>query len=363
MPSGSLQEAQAHLHAIARPRAAGSVEESDARAYCRAHLESHGFSVTEEPFEFSAAVGRWAVPVAGALTFIVLAGVASLVTVGANGRLLGLLLVVTTVALALGGWWASARGVLTLPFARQRSVNVVATRGTPDLWLVAHLDTKSQPIPSLVRAAAFVLMTGTLLFVGVAGLWGQIDAFPRFFAMLALLGAIGAVVLSLSGVGNESPGGADNATGLAALLLVAQRLRPGSSLGIVLTSAEELGLAGARAWVASRAPGQAINVDTVDDHGRVRCMTHGARSRPLARALQSAAGYGPPGFTVGPLIPGILTDGVALAAAGWSAVTLSRGTLSTLGRIHRPSDSVSRLTGEGADHLATLLVTYLERQR
>ena len=80
MPSGRLQEAQAHLHAIARPRAAGSVEESDARAYCMAHLESHGFSVTEEPFEFSAAVGRWAVPVAGAVVFIVLAGAASMVT-------------------------------------------------------------------------------------------------------------------------------------------------------------------------------------------------------------------------------------------------------------------------------------------
>lgn len=362
MPSGRLQEAQAHLYAIARPRAAGSAEESDARAYCTAHLESHGFSVTEEPFEFSAAVGRWAVPVAGALAFIVLAGAASLVTTGANGRLLGLLLLVTLVLLAAGGWWASARGVLTIPFARQRSVNVVATRGTPDVWLMAHLDTKSQPIPSLMRAAAFLLMTGALIVVGVGGLWGLIDAFPRLFAMFALFGATGAVVLSLSGVGNESPGAADNATGLATLLLVAQRLGPGRSLGVVLTSAEELGLAGARAWVASRVAGQAINVDTVDDRGRVRCMTHGARALPLARALQSAAGPEPPGFAIGPLIPGILTDGVALATAGWSAVTLSRGTLSTLGRIHRPSDSVGRLTGEGVDHLATLLVTYLERQ-
>jgi hypothetical protein len=362
LTSGRLQEAQAHLHAIARPRAAGSVEESDARGYCIAQLESHGFSVTEEPFEFSAAVGRWAVPIAGSVVFIALAGAASLVTAGANGRLLGVLLVSATVALAFGGWWASARGVLTIPFARLRSVNVHATRGTPDIWLMAHLDTKSQPIPSLVRAAAFVLMTGALVVVGVAGLFGQIDAYPRFYAMLALIGATGAVVLSLSGVGNESPGGADNATGLATLLLVAQRLPPGRSLGIVLTSAEELGLAGARAWAASRAPGRAINVDTVDDRGPVRCMMHGKPSRPLARALRSVAGQGPPGFAIGPLIPGILTDGVALAARGWSVVTLSRGTLATLGRIHRPSDSVSRLNGEGVDHLATLLVSYLEQE-
>jgi Zn-dependent M28 family amino/carboxypeptidase len=239
-------------------------------------------------------------------------------------------------------------------------VNLVARRGTPDVWLVAHLDTKSQPIPSLARAAAFVLMAGAMLVVGMAGVFGLIDEFPRTFAMLALLGGAAAVALSLSTVGNESPGGADNASGLATLLLVAARLRPERALGVLLTSAEELGLAGARGWVAGREHGRAINVDTVDDQGRVRCMTHGARALPLARALRSVAGQVPPGFLVGPLIPGILTDGVALAAAGWSVVTLSRGTAATLARIHRPSDTVVRLTGEGVDHLATLLVNYLD---
>lgn len=82
----------------------------------------------------------------------------------------------------------------------------------------------------------------------------------------------------------------------------------------------------------------------------------------LARELLSVAGQAPPGFAIRPLIPGILTDGVALAEAGWSAVTMSRGTLATLGRIHRPSDTVVRLTGEGVDHLASLLVAYLEQK-
>ena len=190
----------------------------------------------------------------------------------------------------------------------------------------------------------------------------MIDAFPRLFAMLALLGAVGAVVLSLSTVSNESPGGADNASGLATVLAVVQRLRAERALGVLLTSAEELALAGARAWVAARPPGRAINVDTVDDQGRVRCMTHGLRAMTLARELLAVAGQAPPGFAIRPLIPGILTDGVALAEAGWSAVTMSRGTLATLGRIHRPSDTVVRLTGEGVDHLASLLVTYLEQK-
>ena len=54
-------------------------------------------------------------------------------------------------------------------------------------------------------------------------------------------------------------------------------------------------------------------------------------------------------------IPGILTDGVALANAGWSAVTLSRGTLRTLARIHRPADNVGRTRGDGISVMARLL--------
>ena len=51
-------------------------------------------------------------------------------------------------------------------------------------------------------------------------------------------------------------------------------------MGVLLTSAEELGLAGARAWVHAwaqdgRAPGVALNCDGVDDRGTLALLPAG----------------------------------------------------------------------------------------
>ena len=122
--------------------------------------------------------------------------------------------------------------------------------------------------------------------------------------------------------------------------------------------AEELGLAGARAWVAEERaePGVALNVDGVDDVGAATCMY--TRRQPVRLLTEIAAaakriGVAPP--RPRRLVPGILTDGVALADAGWEAVTVSRGTLRTLARIHGPGDSVDRLTGAGIAETARLV--------
>jgi hypothetical protein len=48
------------------------------------------------------------------------------------------------------------------------------------------------------------------------------------------------------------------------------------------------------------------------------------------------------------LIPGILADSMAFANRAMAAVTLSRGTLATLARIHTPGDNRASLDGSGA---------------
>jgi hypothetical protein len=55
------------------------------------------------------------------------------------------------------------------------------------------------------------------------------------------------------------------------------------------------------------------------------------------------------------LIPGILTDHVALADAGWETLTLSRGTLRTLRRIHTSRDSLEFMRGTGIASAARVL--------
>ncbi|HEX9219540.1 MAG TPA: hypothetical protein VF858_03560, partial [Gemmatimonadaceae bacterium] len=55
------------------------------------------------------------------------------------------------------------------------------------------------------------------------------------------------------------------------------------------------------------------------------------------------------------LIPGILADSMAFADRGIEAITLSRGTLSTLARIHTRRDNSNALTGQGAAEASVIL--------
>lgn len=132
--------------------------------------------------------------------------------------------------------------------------------------------------------------------------------------------------------------------------------------GVLLPSAEELGLAGARAWAGARArAGEAssiaLNCDGVDDEGELTIMRRGEVSGELLKALERAA---PTPLRVRRMPIGLLTDSVALADRGWSTVTVSRGSLGTLRRVHSPSDSLERLRGTGIEDVATLLARTVE---
>jgi hypothetical protein len=93
----------------------------------------------------------------------------------------------------------------------------------------------------------------------------------------------------------------------------------------------------------------------VDDDGSLVVMSTGAIPRQLVSSLERAASdLGEPLRTLR-LLPGILTDSVALARAGWNTVTLSRGTLRTLGRIHTSRDSLATMDGRGIAGAARVL--------
>jgi hypothetical protein len=55
------------------------------------------------------------------------------------------------------------------------------------------------------------------------------------------------------------------------------------------------------------------------------------------------------------MIPGILADSIAFSDLGIDAVTVSRGTLSTLARIHTRRDNSAVLTGEGVAEASRFL--------
>jgi acetylornithine deacetylase/succinyl-diaminopimelate desuccinylase-like protein len=358
--------AHRHLARLAEaPRPAGSAAETSARHYCAGILESLGFSVVEEPFEYSSWPGRWATPVAGVASLLLLTLAAYF---GSNGNGVIALMIIglgMSVGIPLGIWMAR-RGVLELRYGRARGVNLRATRGDPEpaVWLMAHLDSKSQPVPTAARAAGMVALGAVVLIaIGVAtaqALGADLDA---WWIWIAIAGALVVIPVEASVVGPHSPGALDNASGVATVLTAVARLERRDAVGVLLTSAEELGLAGARAVARRYAPAFALNCDGVDDRGTLICMRSGRRQSRSVTALVTAAAEANVALTVRGLVPGLLVDAVALHDAGWDCATLSRGSWRTLARVHRPHDDLEHLTGSGIDEAALVMAGAVRQLR
>ena len=339
------------------PRYAGSAEETRARQLCREELERAGFECIERSFEFSEWPAKWGPPLSAILqaaTIIVVARTALI-----RGPLAALLAGAVLVgALFFVDAYAKRRGIKDFPAARARSVNLQARRGTPRVWLVAHLDSKSQTIPMLIRIAGSIALALVMTLTLVVLLLSLLGA-ERIQTLWPAL-QVAAIIAALPGVTcfvtNHSTGAVDNASGVVAAILASQSPSSPRDLGVLITSGEELGLAGARAW-ASTAPReiQVLNSDTLDDRGNWRCMYSGARPQQITRTARFVADQPGARLRVGRLIPGILADNMAFSDKGIPAVTLSRGTLSTLARVHTRRDNSSVLTGRGSAEGSVLL--------
>jgi hypothetical protein len=247
-----------------------------ARAHGAAALRALGFAVRERPFDYSALPGRFGTPLAGSCSPRALALAGTPATAGSGPVLaLGALAARWRCSRWAARGWAR-RGVLDAPVLRARGVNLEAVRGRRGaaVWLVAHLDSKSQPVPMALRVGGVVA------------------------SALAVLSAAASPCAQLGGVAGARAGGRrdrvrgarplpgdrhhrsararmgalDNASGRGD---GAGRRPPAAALtcpvGVLLPSAEELGLAGARvgARTGGRGSGSgvALNVDGVDDHG------------------------------------------------------------------------------------------------
>jgi Peptidase family M28 len=353
-----VERAKSLIDDLARtPRFAGSDDETVARKRCRSELEGAGFTCEELPFSYSQWLARWGSPLIsfalGAIIFA-MGGAARFGNSLASAVVVVAMLVVarTSHGALRDGW------ILTFGWSQAIAVNLEARRGAPLVWLVAHLDSKSQTIPMLLRIAGSIALYVAAMLVALGGLavhmWGS--RFVPALTAAQVLAVFGSVTAGLCFIRNESPGAVDNASGVAAVLLAAQSLDAPKSLGVLITSGEELGLAGALAW-SKRAPEEltVLNCDTVDESGAYRCMYNDQPMRIVSVAENEARRMGIP-LRIGRLISGIMADSMVFAERRrWSAVTLSRGTLGTLARIHTRGDNSSKLTGEGAARASVLL--------
>ena len=334
-----------------------------ARGLCAARLAALGFHVHESRFRYSTLPARFGMPAVGGSSAALLAAAAQLEARRAPGFAVATAVAGLMVVAGLARWLTS-RGALSLPWGSAHGTNLEATRGdTTRVWLVAHLDSKSQRYSLAWRAAGAMLTLAAwvwLLVSVAAGLGGSPWWHPWF---LWVPGAAGGVLLMFASAGDASPGAADNASGVAAVLGAAGLLAPDAGVGVLITDAEEVGLAGAHAWAGACAPGIAVNCDTIDDRGSLMLLTSGRRPVALTAAVARAARRTGTPCRVRALPIGVLTDGVALARAGWECATLSRATVRTLLRIHTPRDSVEHLEGSGVASAAALLAAIVQELR
>lgn len=361
MPLAGVELLQA-IGAWARP--AGSEPERLAREVCARELRDGGFSVVDRPFEYSAFPGLWGTPLVGVMLLLAGLVVALWRVDTTSGALLGPAIgLMMALAAAVVGWWLVRYGGGSMRIMPRRGVNLEASRGVPNLWLVAHLDTKSQPVSLLVRAAGVLITCVSwcailVVCVGIlAGVAGGAAVAP-----LGWIAAVGAIPLVLSWVSHRGAGAGagalDNASGVAVVIRASALVDRDISLGVMLSSGEELGLVGARAWLAGRRlpGGVVINCDGIDDIGTVTCTVArdgGVFRSSVEEVVRELAVF--PSIRVRRSLPGVLFDAVAFADEGWPAATVSRGTLRSLARVHTRADTLDRIYGTGVEHTARFI--------
>ena len=352
------------LRSLAKPRMTGGEGAAAVAADLKARLSKHGRAIDAMPFSFSTLPGRFGVPVLGAIH---LAGVIVATALVSTGAPIGALVALVASLVLVVVLVASAPLLIRrLPWGRVETENwLVRARAdtTPRFLVVAHRDSKSQFVPIAVRAAAVgasLFAWAALLVIALIQLTSDVE--PAGVALfVGFVAAILALPLLLSPSLDRSPGALDNASGLATLLGLAERLRDDDEIGFLVTDGEELGLAGARAAAREIPPVEGIiNIDGIDDRGEFLIMErHGFPPRGsaphLATALFTAARVLDLPVQRRDLPIGIQVDHVPFHQAGLPALTLMRGSRRSLWRVHLPADNAGRTTGIGAADAVALI--------
>lgn len=242
-----------------------------------------------------------------------------------------------------------ARALLGTP-SLVHGINLIAPpirpSAHPPVWLVAHYDSKGQPISMAMRLIGF-----GMLVVGVLAL--LIALIPALVMLAAAL-----LIVSQNRVTDHSPGALDNATGLVTIFMTLDQLPREANVGVMLPDAEEYGLVGARALAADHVArftdAAVVNLDSLDDAGRVTAFLHraGGVGAGVAEALHARRWRWLP----------VIVDGIALAPATRECVTIMKGNWSTMRIVHRLSDTTGRVRLDGAALVAAGLARVLRAQ-
>jgi Peptidase family M28 len=229
----------------------------------------------------------------------------------------------------------------------------VRPRARVAIWLVAHYDSKGQPLSMAARLVAATLAAlGGLELVGVAvrSIMGPLHV-GWLAVSLGVAGLTGVLLLATNRATDRSAGAVDNATGVVTVLATVDALPPDAGVGVIFPDAEEYGLVGARALLRERAHLLAdtavVNLDGIDDRGTTIVLVH----RRGAVVDRVAAALGARRFRWLPVV----VDGAVLGRGSREAVTILRGNWSTARIVHTPLDTAERMTLAGVREVAQRL--------
>jgi hypothetical protein len=345
---------------LALPREAGTPEAAKARELVAAHLRALGFDVVSQAFSFAPSSLR-AFPIFGAglgwLALVLLPFLVSVrmpawsaLAIWAVG--LGSLI---TVATGIGLGWV----LLGEPL--REDANLLATQGetSPTRWIVAHLDSKAQAHSMAGRLVALWCVALAITALGALALFRlQAPLHPGWAGAGAAMALVAGFLAGRGRLKGRSLGARDNGTGIVAALAAAAAASD-RRVGILITGAEEFGLVGARVF-AQLAPdlrsAEFVNVDTVDQEGKLYLVSHNQIGERLAASLEPhLAGLGLP-IKRRRLPLGIFVDSAPLARAHAPAVTVGRLTWRTLRCIHTPADTPERLAFDTAEQVGKAIV-------
>ncbi len=347
------------LQVLALPREAGTPEAAKARELVAAYLTGLGFTVVSQSFTFAPSSLR-AFPIFGAglggLALVLFPFLASdtlppwpALAVWMTG-LLALTIVTTGVGL---GWVHLGEGL-------REDANLIATRGQspPRRWVVAHLDSKAQGHSMAGRLVA-VWIAGLAIVALTALALGRLSGplSPGWAGSGAVLAALAGLLAGRGRLSGRSQGARDNGTGVVAALAAAAA--PDSTVGILITGAEEFGLVGARVFArlsTDLADTEFVNVDTVDQEGTLYLVSHDAAGERLARAVEPQLSVVGLPMQRRRLPMGIFVDSAPLARVA-PAVTVGRLTWRTLRCIHTAADTTAGLSFRAAEQIGKAIAS------
>jgi multisubunit Na+/H+ antiporter MnhC subunit len=369
--TASSFDTAAVLREVAKPRLTGSHGAAEVGGTIRACFEALGYEVNGRSFRFNPWPGRYGLTLVGVLYLAGTTTAAALLYRDNPFGAVAMLLILLVVAGLVGLFVRPA--IDALRWGSIEGENMLAHRpgARPRYVIMAHRDSKSQPVPLAFRGPAIVLAAVAWLALLVGALAHTARPLPgALILVLAVIAAVSALVLILCWVDNRSPGALDNASGVVAAIAIAARERDADDVAFLITDGEELGLAGARAAAPHLPPVfGVINMDGLDDHGpfyvleRFGLVRKKGLAPHLAAALLEEADARSEPANRRDLPFGIPVDHIPLVKAGIPALTLMRGSIKSLNRVHRPADDLGSLKGDGIRRTTDLVTGALTRLR